>query len=1599
MSNTTKDQKNQHLESASQDPFWWETLKDHYEHLIDKITGESSDDEDVKASDKDKADESDKKDADKKDDEEKKELSVKEIEEMEATAIAGVESGGAEYFIIDYGRFSDVTDEAQGIFIKIGVVGRPDFKIFPIEQIPFNQLPPFAVDDGPYQVTESGLPLFGDPPREGSQTYPPNNILVEGNLLENDFLGIPPGSITSASYDGGPQVGPDGNGVITIMTAIGEMMLYTSPFMGYEAGDFSYTLQSNALHVWGEGRNIDSGELFEEFTYTLTNSVGSSTANYTVQVIDDVPSAEQDYYEIYLPPIPAYDIVFVLDTSLSMLAPGLFGGGDSRLEIMQDALTSEGGILEGFYDASSALNFSIINFALAPSFYSTSDLADAISHIEGLGSGVSPSSLLPVTNYQAAVLAANASLAANLLNPALNGFEKKVYFMSDGAPFSLVDLYIPAGPINLLAWQTILALGNVDAEIINVAWPFPLSLAHMAPLGKIGDFPPVDLLFGDLSNIASFFPPVIPDLAQITGNVLDNDTLGADGLLDHLGPNGELGLYEINFKFPDPQDAIDYVLDNPGLGATANAGIVTIPIPNGDIPTPLGQTLHIDTSGNFTYTINSSAKDGEDDLFVYWFLDNDGDPAQSFVNLKIYAEPNPRDDQNIVFEAGLPDGNTPGFLPTFVTGNLLVNDTLGTDPTKILEVTHMGTSYTPVAGVINIVTAEWKIKILADGDYTFELTSPMTVPGSGPNVFDEIFTYTVSNITGVENSADLHIHIVDDVPVAVPDAPVSVVEGDSGAAGNVMLNDLLGADRPVYLSSFTYADGLFSVDTVNLSTTMYEVAVVTTYTGASLVVDNTGNWKYKPADWVANPFGAPIADGFTYTITDNDGDTSDGEQEILVEDSVLQAVDDGTAGEYAVHESALADGTAPGVMPITTTGNVLANDNLGADPGGLLGLPNIITQITYDGNVYTPGLISGIIEINTPEFSFSMDARDTFGLTAGDFSLTLDDNMAHPVIQGHNTLPLVFNYEYIDFDGTTTNADLTINVVDDVVDANSDFYQATIPVGADSSYSLIFMLDSSASMSFFSTKFSQTKSTVMAMIADYAALSSDLTIQIINFDSGSTLSTQFTSSVDAISYVSGLSTGGIFTNYNAGIDHAITAMGNADKDVDAIYMISDGRTFSGFFGSQPSNGRINNWDNALASNDYVAHITTLPGTSTSRLPLLDHDVFISSGSISNRLSDTADEIIPPAGGGGPAAAVVTGNILDNDSGADNPLVVESILISDPGGGGTVFIDLGIAGGSITLGSPGPSGDGFTLYENGDFIASSTVPLNASFTYVARDTDGDLSISTATLEILGGPLPPAPLPIAPSSFEPLNDYAYMMENSSIQLNVMDNDQVDPGSELLGIVFHGVGGPEAKLLTPLDGDVTVTTDLGGMLTFNSMGDVTYTIGDIAQNSVDHIEYVIQDPITLETKQLDLDFSIIADPSILTEIEGDAGNGHILSTENHSGAVLHMTATQAPTEFKIDMDDVSPPESVVIDNLGTAQEHVLTFTDVMDVNADSQIDLEDVVSSFTQDAPDASVNVTLHNQTTLVLHNIGTVAGNDVQSLELHLQQVTQAVNVQP
>ena len=225
-----------------------------------------------------------------------------------------------------------------------------------------------------------------------------------------------------------------------------------------------------------------------------------------------------------------------------------------------------------------------------------------------------------------------------------------------------------------------------------------------------------------------------------------------------------------------------------------------------------------------------------------------------------------------------PDNNTVvegGSLTVDATHGLLGNDTSSTTaPLHVVAGTFTGSS----GGILVLA---------ADGSYHY--TAPATVANPLVNGVNqpvaETFTYTIHDANGLTSSSTLTINVTDTIPQAV-DHTGSFAEGSGLHA--------VDAAHGVLVGDIASADGISAVP-----------GTFTGTAGGSLVLAADGSYHYTAPANVANPLvngvNQPVADTFTFNITDADGSTVASHLTINVTDTIplISSVQNGALAHHA----------------------------------------------------------------------------------------------------------------------------------------------------------------------------------------------------------------------------------------------------------------------------------------------------------------------------------------------------------------------------------------------------------------------------------------------------------------------------------------------------------------------------------------------------------------------------------------------------------------------------------------------------------------------------------------------------------------------------
>ncbi len=514
---------------------------------------------------------------------------------------------------------------------------------------------------------------------------------------------------------------------------------------------------------------------------TATGTVSADLGG-NIRFEDDVPTAKDNSVVITEAGLPPFNLVMVIDTSGSMLwqIGTSTNGSPNRLELAKDALNH---MIDSYVALGVPLVFTVIDFASgAVLIPQTSDPDVAKASISGLptdGGG---------TNYNAPLVLAQNQLTADLANPALAGYETKVYFLSDGAPN---EGNVPAG------WTSFVNSNNV--EVYAVGLNVSGNATAIAQLGLVEDHGDAVTLVNNIYDLDATLQATVPPPA--TGNVITD--VDASAGVDSAGADTPVTVLQVSFTVSNPAAYV-------GVADSVNGNVVTFLVQGGTtgpITTPLGGHLTVNADGSYSYTPPNDVAVDTQETFTYTIVDADGDTSSALLKILV-LDTTPITAS--VFEDGLP-GGLPGNNPalTTVAGSLahMVVDSIGvnfgvgsTAGLPALTSGGVAITYSIIHGVgVDTLVAVagskpiFTLAVEADGDYTFTLQGPIDHALADGNDLELKALNLSSAITaheGVDNVTlvrDFIVQVEDDVPLVMTPA-MGVMLNQSGVTGTFLLD-------------------------------------------------------------------------------------------------------------------------------------------------------------------------------------------------------------------------------------------------------------------------------------------------------------------------------------------------------------------------------------------------------------------------------------------------------------------------------------------------------------------------------------------------------------------------------------------------------------------------------------------------------------------------------------------------------------------------------------------------------------------------------------------------------------------------------------------
>ncbi len=478
-------------------------------------------------------------------------------------------------------------------------------------------------------------------------------------------------------------------------------------------------------------------------------------------------------------------------------------------------------------------------------------------------------------------------------------------------------------------------------------------------------------------------------VAPVTGDVLLNDTTGADvpaAFVDWASTAASYG------TFTDTGNgSYSYVLDNTD---------------------PLVQGLDVGESLTETFDYTMVDADGDTSPATLTITINGADDIPTIV-----VDPgNPGGANDQVLEEALsPDGSNPASNGEFATGTFTLADADGLD--DLVSVTINGTTValgslagSVFAGTNGTLTVTAYDALTGVATYSYELTAPATdVAG----IESDDFTLTVSDGTTDSAPASIVIEIIDDVPTAVDDTNALAEGTVAPVTGDVLANDVSGADVPAAFVSFASTAASYGTftDTGN-----------GTY---SYLLDNTDP-RVQGLD-----VGESLTETFAYTMVDADGDTSPATLTITIngaDDIPTIVVDPGNPGganDQVLEEALSPDGSNPASNGEFATGTFTLADADGLDD---------LVSVTINGTTVALGSLAGSVfagtngtltvtaydaltGVATYSYELTAPATDVAGIESDDFTLTVSDGST-------DSAPVSIVIEIIDDVPTVSGANL-----------------------------------------------------------------------------------------------------------------------------------------------------------------------------------------------------------------------------------------------------------------------------------------------------------------------------------------------------------------------------------------------------------------------------------------------------------------------------------------------------------------------------------------------------------------------------------------------
>jgi hypothetical protein len=312
------------------------------------------------------------------------------------------------------------------------------------------------------------------------------------------------------------------------------------------------------------------------------------------------------------------------------------------------------------------------------------------------------------------------------------------------------------------------------------------------------------------------------------------------------------------------------------------------------------------------------------------------------------------------------------------------------------------------------------------------------------------------------------------------------------------------------------------------------------------------------------------------------------------------------------------------------------------------------------------------------------------------------------------------------------------------------------------------------------------------------------------------------------------------------------------------------------------------------------------------------------------------------------------------------------------------------GAEMTIGSDG----NYTLAQPMDGISDNKT---YGFSYTISDNDGsnaeaDLNISVKNFN-------------TPTANE---DNIWSVDSGTTKINVLNNDVLDGTVTIKEISYYDEYNILQTISVPESGESEFTTHSGATVKIDRNGNLEYTAGAKAngESDIDSLTYkIVENNDSTRFSIGEIKAHVFDANADFHSLQGDEGANSLDATDL-SGTVS-MTGAGGTNEFKIDLGASSaanpnPSDIAIIDLFKIDATNTLTFTGVSDTDGVVGLTINDIISSISsvsQAAPNADIEVSFNNGTDLSIENPGfTMSMQTTNELMNQLQEHSILVSVQ-